>query len=72
MIWRAYITRRPAKAKEYICTVERFELPNTTVSDMRVAVLHAAKLFKVSEDNVLCLPDRPVNSHRLTARSPRP
>lgn len=62
MIWRAYITRRPHKAKQYVCTVERFELPNTTVSDMRVAVLHAAKLFNVSEDNVLCIPVRPQRS----------
>lgn len=62
MIWRAYITRRPAKSKEYTCTVERFELPNTTVADMRVAVLHAAKLFKVDEENVLCIPVRPQRS----------
>jgi hypothetical protein len=59
MIWKAYIAIRKPGTTDYDCKIKRFELPNTTRADMRAAILHVAKLFKVKEDNVLCLPDCP-------------
>jgi len=59
MIWIAFIVRPVVCSNEieYECKVEKFDLPNTTRADMRVAILHAAKRFRVKQDCILCIPE---------------
>lgn len=54
MRWLAYINRRLERGIE---TYRReFELQGTTLVDGRAATVHAAKLYKVGQDAILCLP----------------